>query len=267
MGRECGWKGRWAGTVDQGSVNPGNDCAEPRSLISLGCLQPCCMASGCGSVASAVRQPLSHRSDHWAGSAGTGQRKCYWCFSQEMPSAFCLIVISQEFRWVNLGFILEVNLIFVSQKTLNNAKFQAKKKRPSEENTSDHSGKVHFSELPYSFSLFNIKVFQWFSFLECSNTVLLEIESFSFSFGIDPCLIPMVCIPGFACSPPWRGRAQVCIIPPSQLGFLWREAWSRGCEAVGGAGVGTFLGLEAWSSCCGAELGVPLAAAQAQLSV
>lgn len=57
----------------------------------------------------------------------------------------------------------------------------------------------------------------------------------------------------------------MCIVTLSQPCFLWGEAWSYGYEAVGG--VSTSLGLEAWSSSCGAELGVPVTAAQAQLSV
>lgn len=173
------------------------------SLSSLGCVQPCCLASGwwvSGQCSEAATVP--QQSDHWAETGGTGQRKCYWCFSQEMLSAFCLIVISQEFRWVILEFILEVNLLFVSQETVNAAQFQAKKRQPLEENTSDPSGKVHFSELPYSFSSFKNKVFHWFSFLECSSTVLLQMGSFSFSFGTDPTLIPMVCFPGYAYSSP-----------------------------------------------------------------
>lgn len=97
---------------------------------------------------------------------------------------------------------MEVNLLFVLQKTLNTTQFQAKRKQPSEENTADPSGKVQFSELPYSSSSFKIKVFQWFSSLEYSNTVLLKMGNFSFSFGVDPRLIPMVCIPGLAYSSP-----------------------------------------------------------------
>lgn len=179
-----------------------------------------------------------------------------------MPSACCLIVISQEFRWLYWGILLEVNLLFVSQKTLN-TKFQDEKEQPSEENTSDPSGKVHFSELPYIFSSFKIKLFPWFSFLECGNTVLLEMGSFS--FGIDPPFDPHGLHPWTWLFLSWRGKAQVCITLLSQPGFLWREAWNYGCEAVGG--VSTSLGLEAWSSSFGAELGAPLAAVQEQLSV
>lgn len=181
-----------------------------------------------------------------------------------MLSACCLIVISQEFRWLYLGFLLEANLLFVSQKTVN-TKFQEEKEQPSEENTSDPSGKVHFSELPYIFSSFKIKLFPWFSFLECGTTVLLEMGSFSFSFGIDPPFDLHGLHPWTWLFLSWRGKAQVCITLLSQPGFLWREAWNYGCEAVGG--VSTSLGLEAWSSSFGAELGAPLAAVQEQLSV
>lgn len=94
--------------------------------------------------------------------------------------------------------------------------------------------------------------------------MLLETGSFSFSFGIDPHLIPMVCIPGLAYSSS-EGVSVGVHSTSNQPGFLWREAWSHGYKAVGS--VSTFLGLEAWSSSCGAELGVPLTAAQAQLLV
>lgn len=42
-----------------------------------------------------------------------------------------------------MGFF-EINLLFLSQKSQNTTQFQAKKKRPSEEKTSDPSGKVDF---------------------------------------------------------------------------------------------------------------------------
>uniref|UniRef100_A0A8C5T9G2 Centromere protein U n=1 Tax=Malurus cyaneus samueli TaxID=2593467 RepID=A0A8C5T9G2_9PASS len=42
-------------------------------------------------------------------------------------------------RYVNLGFILEVNLLFIPQKAPNTTQFWAKKKQPSEENASDPS--------------------------------------------------------------------------------------------------------------------------------
>lgn len=86
-----------------------------------------------------------------------------WCFSCEKLKyfcVFCLVAISQNFKWVNLGVFFEVNLLFVSQKALNTTQFQAKKKkRPSEENTSDPSGKVDFSKLLYGFSSFKMSAF------------------------------------------------------------------------------------------------------------
>lgn len=81
----------------------------------------------------------------------------------------------------------EVNLLFISQKALNTTQFQAKKKqRPSEKNTSDPSGKLDFSKLPYGFSSFEcFSITQWFSFLIRSSIPLLEMGGFSFSFGLD----------------------------------------------------------------------------------
>uniref|UniRef100_A0A8B9G7G4 Centromere protein U n=1 Tax=Amazona collaria TaxID=241587 RepID=A0A8B9G7G4_9PSIT len=46
---------------------------------------------------------------------------------------------SSEKNYLNLWVFLEINLLFLSQKSQNTTQFQAKKKRPSEENTSDPS--------------------------------------------------------------------------------------------------------------------------------
>uniref|UniRef100_A0A8C3Y6G8 Centromere protein U n=1 Tax=Catharus ustulatus TaxID=91951 RepID=A0A8C3Y6G8_CATUS len=51
-------------------------------------------------------------------------------------------------RSINLKFILEINLFFMSQKTVNTIQFQAKKKQPSEQNTSDLSvDSPHYVEM------------------------------------------------------------------------------------------------------------------------